>query len=488
MFAAPAQTTRSPSRTARLHPLALALLLAATPALLPGWASAQTVAPTAASGSPAAGEVEFSRGVGFAQTPGQTPRTLGKGLPLIEGDRLTTAEGGSAIIKLQDGTRMTVRPNTEMVVQQYRFKENAPDNSMVLQLLRGGFRAITGLISKASPNAARIQTSTATVGIRGTEFDARICAKDCAAEAANIPDKARPSVILASAKLVDTQGQVVATDATGQKRTLIDGSSVYPGDLVETGNTTKAVLAFRDDSRIALGATTRFRVDNFVFDKQAPAEGRFLVSLLRGSVRALTGLIAKANNRNVGFSTATATVGVRGTFIGLTCTGDCESNEGGGKSNAPASDDSGFSAFVLLGAIVVTPDGRTAGELLQAGEGLRLGRNGLQRLSAPPTNDSPDPSQTKVPDSLFSSNDVADDTEGLFLLLRKGQLSVETASGTVPMGDGESVVVGSNGNALRTTINPKFMDFDALPLPNSRAPLLKSVLTENRLRAANVCQ
>ncbi len=30
----------------------------------------------------AAGEVEFSRGVGFAQTPGQVPRTLGKGLPL----------------------------------------------------------------------------------------------------------------------------------------------------------------------------------------------------------------------------------------------------------------------------------------------------------------------------------------------------------------------------------------------------------------------
>ena len=34
------------------------------------------------------GEVEFSRGVGFAQSAGQTPRTLGKGLPLKEGDRL----------------------------------------------------------------------------------------------------------------------------------------------------------------------------------------------------------------------------------------------------------------------------------------------------------------------------------------------------------------------------------------------------------------
>src|SRR5919112_1862042 len=72
-----------------------------------------------------AGEVEFSRGVGFAQTPGESPRTLGRGLPLREGDRLTTSEGASAIIKLQDGTRMTVRPGSEMVLQNYKFKENA---------------------------------------------------------------------------------------------------------------------------------------------------------------------------------------------------------------------------------------------------------------------------------------------------------------------------------------------------------------------------
>ena len=80
-----------------------------------------------------AGEVEFARGVGFAQTQGQLPRILGKGLRLMEGDRLTIADDSAAIIKLQDGTRMTLRPNSEMIVQQYQFKEGAEDNSMVLQ-------------------------------------------------------------------------------------------------------------------------------------------------------------------------------------------------------------------------------------------------------------------------------------------------------------------------------------------------------------------
>ena len=50
-----------------------------------------------AAGAQAVGEVDFARGVGFAQTSGQTPRTLGKGLPLKEGDRLTTADGASAV-------------------------------------------------------------------------------------------------------------------------------------------------------------------------------------------------------------------------------------------------------------------------------------------------------------------------------------------------------------------------------------------------------
>ena len=169
-------------------------------------------------GAQMAGEVEFARGVGFAQTPGQAPRTLGKGLELKEGDRLTTADGASAIIKMQDGTRMTVRPNSEIVLQQYQFKENAPDNSMLMQLVRGGFRAVTGLISKSSPNAARVQTNTATIGIRGTDFDARVCAKDCGAESAKVADTSRPNAVQASAKVVSAQGDVNAVDGAGQRR------------------------------------------------------------------------------------------------------------------------------------------------------------------------------------------------------------------------------------------------------------------------------
>lgn len=425
-----------------------------------------------------AGEVEFSRGVGFAQAPGQAPRTLGKGLPVREGDRLTTAEGASAIIKLDDGTRMTVRPNSELLLQQYRFKENATDNSMLMQLVRGGLRAVTGLISKNAPNAARIQTNTATIGIRGTDFDARVCARDCGAESARVIASARPNAVLASARVVSARGEVNAVDGTGQRRRLVDGGSIYPGDLVETSSGTQAVLAFRDDTRITLGATTRFRVDNFVYDSQNAGEGRFLVSLLKGSVRALTGLIAKANNRNVGFSTATATIGIRGTGVDFKCTGACAGEPGEG----------GLTLWTWLGSIVVTPTGGTALEALLAGQGLFISPGGIQSITVPPDLDGPRPDGLEVPPKLFSNDNVSDDEEGLFVFVRDGHIEIATAGEVLHLGRGEAGFAGPGGGTRRPVHIPKFIDFDRIPLPNSRNPFLVSVLSESGIPPNNLCK
>lgn len=418
----------------------------------------------------AAGEVEFSRGVGFAQTPGQVPRTLGKGLPLREGDRLTTSDGASAIIKLEDGTRMTVRPNSEIILQQYKFAQNAPDNSFVMQLLRGGMRAVTGLIAKSSPNAARIQTNTATIGIRGTDFDARICARDCGTESSRIQERTRPNAVQASAKVVSTQGVLEAVDGGGTRRRLVDGGSVYPGDLVETASGTKAVLAFRDDSRVTLGGSTRFRVDNFVFDDKNPAEGRFLVSLLRGSVRALTGLIGKANTRNVGFATATATIGIRGTGVDLDC------------------GDDGCSFFTWLGSIVVTPNGQTALDALIAGQGLFVGPAGIRPLTGPTLQDLQRPDGVPVDTKqLFSGNDVSEDQEGLFVFVRDGHIEIATTREILHLGRGEAGFAGDNGGTSRPNQIPRFLDFDKLPLPDSRNPMLASILGESGI-TGNQCK
>ena len=447
--------------------LGTALLLAASPGLLPT-ASGQTVA--------AVGEVEFARGVGYAQTPGQGPRILGKGLEFREGDTLSTSAGSSAIIRMQDGTRMTLRPGTDMVVQRFQYKEGAASNSMVLQLFTGGLRAITGLIAKNAPDAARLQTKTATIGIRGTDFDARICQRDCSAESARVQEQPRANSVQASAKLVSTQGEIMAVDGAGQRRRLVDGAAIYPGETVETGSTARGVLAFRDDSRLTLGATTRFRVDSFVYDDKNPTDGKFLVSLLRGSARALTGLIARANNRNVAFTTATATIGVRGTGLDMECGESC-------------------SFFTWLGTIEVTPSGPSQGtglsalQVLSAGQGLFVSPTGMRALTAPILENLPRPDGISVDTKqLFSSAALAEGEEGVYVFVRDGHIEVTTASETLHLGKGETGFAADSGRTIRPVLIPLFLEFDRTLKPDSTNPMLQSVLNETVNRPANQCR
>ncbi len=460
----PPHDTRHGTRNPALQVAALAaaaLLLAQTPAL--------------AQDAPA-GQVEFARGVGYAQSPGQNARILGKGLQFREGDILSTTGGSSAIIRMQDGTRMTLRPGTDMVIERYQYRANAPDNSMLLQLFTGGLRAITGLISKNAPEAAKLRTKTATVGIRGTDFDARICQGECAAESARVPQEPRANTVQASAKLVGPLGEIVALDASGQRRRLVDGAAIYPGETVETGPGARGVLAFRDDSRLTLGSATRFKVESFVYDAKNPADGRFLVSLLRGSMRALTGLIARSNNRNVGFTTATATIGIRGTGLDVACDEACN-------------------FYSWLGTIEVTPTGsfgtagQTALQTLNAGQGLFVSTSGMRAISAPFLENLPRPDTVPVDTGkLFSASELPADEQGLYVFVRDGHIEVSTNSETLHLGKGETGFAADSGTTLRPLLTPLFLEFDRTPRPDSSNPLLQTVLRETTNRPATVCR
>lgn len=408
------------------------------------------------------GQVEFARGVGFVQSPGQKARTLGEGVPLQAGDTMRTLGGATAIVKLQDGTRMTLRPNTELKLDEYRFQSGGSDNSMVMSLLRGGLRAITGLINKSSPNAARIRTTTATVGIRGTDFDARICAKDCEEESGKIKQPARTSPVQASAKLVSIKGIARVLDEAGNSRTLQQGGAVYPGETVETAGGAVAVLAFRDESRATLGGGTTMRVDKFEFRQEAPESGQFLVALLKGSMRALTGLIGKAQPGNVKYRTPTATVGVRGTGLDLDCSGTA-----------------GCSFFTWLGSIEVTPDGQTAAQVLASGQGLFVGRDGIRPLTDSPIPNLDRPDGVPVDfDSLFGNGPDGGDQEGLYVFVRDGHIEVVAFGETLQLGRGETGYVGDGGNVYRLPLLPLFIDYDTEPMPDSDNPGLVTTLND----------
>jgi hypothetical protein len=179
------------------------------------------------------GTVAYSRGVLTGQVDGEQPRLIAKGVPLHNGETLNTGSRAFALIKLDDGTRMTLRPNTTLKIEDLNTKKGS--ENALLSLIRGGLRAVTGFIGKARPNAFRINTTVATIGIRGTEFDARLCEdNECQLEEEATGETAkRESRVVGRIALI--RGKASAAVDGQESRVLSSGAAVYERDQIQTG-------------------------------------------------------------------------------------------------------------------------------------------------------------------------------------------------------------------------------------------------------------
>ena len=92
---------------------------------------------------------------------------------------------------------------------------------------------------------------------------------------------------------------------------LARGSSVESGDIIVTGPAGRAQLRFSDGGMVALSPNSQFNISKYA-DVNDPKQDAFLVDLLRGGMRAITGLIGKRNRDNYKVTTTTATIGIRG--------------------------------------------------------------------------------------------------------------------------------------------------------------------------------
>ncbi len=108
-------------------------------------------------------------------------RALSKNSELEVGEVITTAKGSYASVKFTDGGELTLQPDTSVKIDQYGFDEAKPkDDSLVFSLVKGGLRSITGLVGKrGNRDAYKLNTETATIGIRGTDYRAAMCKNNC---------------------------------------------------------------------------------------------------------------------------------------------------------------------------------------------------------------------------------------------------------------------------------------------------------------------
>jgi hypothetical protein len=124
-----------------------------------------------------AGQVQHLSGTLSVQHPDGTVRILSQKSEVNPGEVVTTQRDSYAQINFTDGSSMTMRPNTQMKIENYQFAEGKPqEDNAFFRLLKGGLRTVTGLVGKrGNQDAYRIGTATATIGIRGSSGDTLDC-------------------------------------------------------------------------------------------------------------------------------------------------------------------------------------------------------------------------------------------------------------------------------------------------------------------------
>ncbi len=117
----------------------------------------------------AAGVAQFAVG-DVSVRRGAAALPLAKGQAIESGDNIVTGASGLAQLRFSDGGLVSLAPNSQFNIERYADENDADRDSFAVRFLRGGMRAITGLIGKRNHANYRVQTATATIGIRGSAF------------------------------------------------------------------------------------------------------------------------------------------------------------------------------------------------------------------------------------------------------------------------------------------------------------------------------
>ena len=138
--------------------LRAALVVLALPAL---------VTSAAAKDGDVAGKVARVQGRVVAVQDAET-RVLMAGDPVLIGDVLSTGKMARIEIRMIDEGIFTLSERTVFVVIDYTF--GGGNDNALLRLLSGALSATSGRIASLDRRPFRMETETATIGIRGTRF------------------------------------------------------------------------------------------------------------------------------------------------------------------------------------------------------------------------------------------------------------------------------------------------------------------------------
>jgi hypothetical protein len=140
-------------RIIRVLVVVCACVAAATPALAQGPAPAGRI-------KVVSGEAVIVRG--SSTVPAQN------GVAVYQSDSLRTGKDGRIGVTLSDDTQVSIGPGSEVKLDSFVYDPGQGQLSLVLKFIRGTAAYVSGQIAKLAPDAVRLETPAAIVGVRGT--------------------------------------------------------------------------------------------------------------------------------------------------------------------------------------------------------------------------------------------------------------------------------------------------------------------------------
>jgi hypothetical protein len=128
----------------------------------------------------AAGTVTHLSGPLFVKKADGSTKSLTRNSSVEQGDTLMTEKRTYARIKFNDGSEVTLRPESQFKIESFSYDQAKPkEDKGLFELVKGGLRTITGQVGKRAPDSYKMKTPPAVIGIRGTIFEVKICAGNC---------------------------------------------------------------------------------------------------------------------------------------------------------------------------------------------------------------------------------------------------------------------------------------------------------------------
>lgn len=96
------------------------------------------------------------------------------GTAVLIGSQLSTGAASAMGVTFKDNTVMSIGPKTELTVDEYLYAPAQGQLSLSARLTMGTLNYISGVIAKLKPEAVSVKTPAGIIGVRGTQFVAKV--------------------------------------------------------------------------------------------------------------------------------------------------------------------------------------------------------------------------------------------------------------------------------------------------------------------------